>query len=380
MTIDFWSIIIIVIIFQGLFFATVLWLSPTKRMLTKNIYLTLIILVFTWFLAEFLAVRNVYKVNLNLFYGTRYGSWFIIGPLTFFFFKSITSANWKFNWQQLLHFSPFILFVILVPFMTNQSLSSRQIHYGMLAVFDHRPKTVTLFEYVYSTVFYIQFIHLGCYLLFNIKLTNAYIKRLKHSYSNINNVIWLKIFNVVLVATLILASLYLYLLFVSDHYRRALDYIYVLPMGLFIYSIGYHVSGISWLNVDETNEKYSKSSLKKEAKSNYAQQLESLMNTDKPYLKNDLRLADLAALLEIKSHHLSQLINEHYQCSFFDYINQYRILEAKRLIKENQKETLLKIAFNSGFNNKTSFVNAFKKFESATPSAYKRQISLTHSR
>jgi len=375
MKLDFWSILTIVIIFQRLFFASVLWFSPKKRMLSKNIFLTCIIIVFTWFLIEFLSIRNVYKVNLNLFYGTRYGSWLILGPLTFFFFKSITTINWKLNWRQLWHFIPFILFVILIPTISKQSLSSRQIHYGMLAVFDHRPKTVTLFEYVYSTVFYLQFIHLGCYLFFNIKLTNTYVKRLKHSYSNINQVIWLKVFNALLVLTLILASLYLYLLFVSDHYRRALDYIYVIPVGIFIYSVGYHISGISWLKVDGTNRKYAKSSLKKEVKPSYIQQLETLMDTDKPYLKNDLRLADLALLLEIKNHHLSQLINEHYQCAFFDYINRYRLEEAKRLIQEKPKETLLKIAFDSGFNNKTSFINAFKKFESKTPSLYRKQMN-----
>ena len=98
------------------------------------------------------------------------------------------------------------------------------------------------------------------------------------------------------------------------------------------------------------------------------------MNEKKPYLKNELRLNDLAELLPISPHHLSQFLNEYNKTSFFDFINEYRVQEAKRIIQETPEFTLLQVGYEAGFNNKTSFVNAFKRFAGQTPSIYRKSI------
>jgi len=74
---------------------------------------------------------------------------------------------------------------------------------------------------------------------------------------------------------------------------------------------------------------------------------------------------------------LSQIINENLHLSFFDFINSYRIKEAgKRLVSSDyQKYTILAIAMNVGFNSKSAFNMAFKKFTNKTPSEYKKQYS-----
>ncbi len=368
---DIWSLLIVFLIAQG-FFIISIFLFSSRRRKKENLYLAMLVMVFIWFLAEFFTVRNVIKVNLDIFYGTRYGSWFILGPLTFFFYKSVTNKEWNFSAKDGLHLLPFLIISVLIPLFSGQELSSRQIHYGMLAVFDHRPKTVTAFEYLYSTVFYLQFIHLGLYLLLNQKMLRSYSKKLKNEYANINDTIWLYTFNILLIVCLLLASVFLYLLFASDIYRRTLDYIYVLPMGLFIYAVGYRLSGIEWLRPQEKGTRYQFSTLKSQEKLAYAKKLGLLMEAQKPFLQNNLRLNDLALKLDMQSHHLSQLINEHFNCSFFDYVNEYRVKEAKDIIRANPKLTLLQVAFEAGFNNKTSFVNAFKKFEGQTPSVFRR--------
>jgi AraC-like DNA-binding protein len=345
-----------------------------KKYEIKNVYLITITLLLIWYLSEFLAIRNTYKVPINIFYGTRYGSWFLLGPLTYYFFKTVTNKEWKFGKLSLLHLLPFLIFTLLIPIISNESLSYRQIHYGMLAVFDYRPKTVTAFEYLYSTIFYIQFIHLGIYLLLNSKLVNSYSKRLKKEYSNINDLVWLKTFNVLLIAILVLVSAYLYILFSSDIYTRTLDYIYVVPIGLFIYAISYKLSNQKWLSVKQ-QDRYKSSNLKEDEKLKYINVLEKVIVEQQPYLQNDLRLKDLATLTAIKQHHLSQLINEHYNCSFFDFINQYRIDKAIEIMKSKPKTNLLQIAFDAGFNNKTSFVNAFKKFKGTTPSKFRNELN-----
>ncbi|MEM9075995.1 MAG: helix-turn-helix domain-containing protein [Bacteroidota bacterium] len=371
---DIWSYAIILLLAQGVFVLSLLCLLPKRRQKLENRYLFAIILVFLWFLLEFYSIRNRILIPANSFYGTRYGSWMVLGPLTYFFFYSATSKKWQFGLKNIIHFLPFLIFVFIIPSISSSSLSHRQIHYGMLAVFDFRPKTVTPFEYVYSTVFYLQFLHLAGYLIYNQIMLGRYVKNLRKEFTALNGTRWLFVFNGLLLLILILASAYLYLLFASNIYSRNLDYIYVLPLGFFIYAIGYKISGVDWLRPDRTAPSYKHSTLKEEDKLVIQKQLEKLMVTEKPYLNNELRLNQLAELLSISTHHLSQFLNEHYRTSFFDFINKHRVQEAKQLIANKPKFTLLQIGYEAGFNNKTSFINAFKRFEGQTPSSYRKRI------
>lgn len=102
------------------------------------------------------------------------------------------------------------------------------------------------------------------------------------------------------------------------------------------------------------------------------QAFEELMRTAKPYRDGSLRLADLAARLDISTHHLSQVLNQGLGGSFFAVINSYRVAEAKRLMeaREYDNRTLLAVAFDAGFNNKNSFNRAFRKETGQTPSAF----------
>lgn len=370
---DLWSNIILIVLVQGLFALSVLVLVPGRRTKQENRYLILIVLVLFWYLFEFYCIRNRIRIPINVFYGTRYGSWTLLGPLTYFYIRSIGS-DWKFSPKDWLHLSPFFVLVLIVPWLSNESLSQRQIHYGMLAVFDHRPKTVTPFEYLYSSIFYLQFVHLATYLIINHFTIKRYTKELRSNYSNLNHTAWLLAFNGLVFLLLLLASGYLAILFVSDIYSRSLDYIYVVPIGLFIYAMSYKLSGLHWQKSTKPLKQYRTSSLKSEDIEGIKQQLHQLMKSQKPFLDNELRLKNLADILSISTHHLSRVINEGFGLSFFEYINQFRVGEAKALIAAEPSYTLLKVAFEAGFNNKTSFVNAFKKFEGITPSRYRKKV------
>ena len=67
-------------------------------------------------------------------------------------------------------------------------------------------------------------------------------------------------------------------------------------------------------------------------------------------------------------------INEHLGASFFEYVNQLRIEEAKRLLTETTRSDLhvIEAAYMVGFNNKVSFNTAFKKATGMTPTEYRR--------
>ena len=98
------------------------------------------------------------------------------------------------------------------------------------------------------------------------------------------------------------------------------------------------------------------------------------MEQETLYLHNDLRLDDLAERLGISRNQVSQVINEHFNRSFFDYINQYRVRAAQELLMETEagETPIAQIAFDAGFNTRASFYKAFRKFSSQPPSAFMR--------
>ena len=104
--------------------------------------------------------------------------------------------------------------------------------------------------------------------------------------------------------------------------------------------------------------------------------LNELMNVQKIYLENELDLPAVAAKLGVSIHDASYLINKIAGDKFYNFINHYRIEEAKRLLTSAEAKNLnmLGIAFESGFNSKTAFNTAFKKWVGVSPSEYvKRQ-------
>jgi len=107
--------------------------------------------------------------------------------------------------------------------------------------------------------------------------------------------------------------------------------------------------------------------------------LEALMITDRLFLNPTLGLPELAAKLGLTSHQLSYLINEGFGENFYQFVNRYRVDEAKRLLhsKAHQHLNIVGIAFESGFNSKTTFNTTFKKFTGLSPSEYQQQSPLS---
>lgn len=102
--------------------------------------------------------------------------------------------------------------------------------------------------------------------------------------------------------------------------------------------------------------------------------LESLMKEKRPYLEGDLSLSKLSEFIEITPHHLSYLLNEGFNKNFFQYVNHYRVEEAKKLLlsEEYRHISIIGIAYDSGFNSKTAFNTVFKKETGMTPSLFKK--------
>jgi AraC-like DNA-binding protein len=100
------------------------------------------------------------------------------------------------------------------------------------------------------------------------------------------------------------------------------------------------------------------------------------METEKPYLTPALTLEKLAGQLRIQPRLLSNIINRHFDCNFFEFINSYRVEEAKRMLADNNHadKTMLDIMLDVGFNSKATFNTLFKKKVGMTPSEYRKTV------
>jgi len=103
--------------------------------------------------------------------------------------------------------------------------------------------------------------------------------------------------------------------------------------------------------------------------------LVNLMEHEKKFLDNELSLPDLAKEMQVSPHDLSYLLNEGFGVNFFRFINSYRVNEAKKLMLSDKYRHLniLGIAYNAGFNSKTTFNTVFKKQTGLSPSQFIQQ-------
>lgn len=123
---------------------------------------------------------------------------------------------------------------------------------------------------------------------------------------------------------------------------------------------------------NEQRKKYSKSGLTEELSEKLHKSLREIMIKEAPYRKSDLSINELSSQLGVHPNYLSQIINGKEGKNFYDFVNTYRVEEFKRLITipENRQITLLSLAFDCGFNSKSSFNRYFKKTTGKTPSEY----------
>ncbi len=106
-----------------------------------------------------------------------------------------------------------------------------------------------------------------------------------------------------------------------------------------------------------------------------ANQISEHMGQEKPYLRDDLTLSILAKQCNLSNVHLSQVLNQHFQLNFYDFVNQYRIQESEKMLLSSDYDNLsvLGIAFNCGFKSKSSFNRYFKKYNGISPSKFKER-------
>lgn len=128
------------------------------------------------------------------------------------------------------------------------------------------------------------------------------------------------------------------------------------------------------------SEKYQNSNLSEQRISALATRLNRLLREERVYINPNLNSEDLARKLGIPTYQLSQVVNIGLNTNFFELLSMFRIEEVKKRLQEDDSgsETIINIAYSSGFNSKSAFNTAFKKQTGLTPSAYRKQIMSEH--
>lgn len=147
---------------------------------------------------------------------------------------------------------------------------------------------------------------------------------------------------------------------------------------LFVYGLGY--LGLTRTSIFREPQlealrqslppKYRKSGLGPAEIGALHRELTAFMDAEQPFLDGELSLQTLADRLGFSTNQLSQVINEGEGCGFRDFVNAHRVREACRRLDADPDTPLLALAMDCGFNSKSSFNRAFRKFTDKTPSAY----------
>ena len=168
-----------------------------------------------------------------------------------------------------------------------------------------------------------------------------------------------------LLMTLVLGISYTYLCF-SDEPTRLFTQQWLILFVIIYTNDQIIFRSKPWIENAEVVEE-EKEEAKIESEGEYRAKLEQWMKTDKPYLNPDFRLLDLRQVLPLNRTYLSQLINAEYGCNFYQFVTNYRIEEAKRLMREHPDMTMEDVAKQCGFASARSFYRTFDREEEMTP-------------
>jgi len=292
---------------------------------------------------------------------------FCIGPLLFLYTMSLVRSNFKLRPIHFAFFIPFLIYLMLtITKITIQSPDTIR-KLATAGVF------LSLFTYVVLYTL-LRWGNLTLAILSIVALLR-YKKQLKsgNQHQARFDVKWQLIvltgFSIVFVIEAI-NYIYYYRNFESLRLRDGIFFVMFFIFNSLIFT------GLKNKSLYKTNEsivKYSKSPLIPDAKELLLQKIRECMVEEKYFLTPSITLQDVAEKINSQPRLVSQVINELSDQNFIDFVNTYRIEEAKRMLidPKYRQFSILGILFESGFNSKTAFNTAFKKQTGCTPKEFK---------
>ncbi len=307
-------------------------------------------------------------------------------PTVYLFLKSLTNDEWRFSWQRDgVHFILYGVIFLYHLIIGGYGLYDKSFVLNWWHQFEG--------QYYISTTFSIlSFLQTFFYYYLGWQLYKSYQNWTATQFSDLEKVdyVWFRNFlmlNVIVTCAALLNSLYLH--FVAFGYDRMwLSYGATMLLTYYLSISGFaqvRVRGVHFEpkkdaitlenaqnTMDEKLTTTPKGGLSDEDLDVWKTKITKIMETNHPYLQPDLTLSDLANLLKTNISVISQVINSGFHKNFNDFINSYRIEAYLQKIETPQYKhlTLLAIAFECGFNSKTTFNRAFKKMMGKAPSDF----------
>ena len=297
---------------------------------------------------------------------------FLYGPLLYFYFKRITD-KYNFRPVDLLHLLPTVLLLLyLIPniygFSAEEkiSLMLSRLQNGLAPHNSNKLFLLVVLKIISLTAY--------GYLIGKI-----YNKSRRESKLDERSRVWRKNIYHIHISYVIIYAVY-GILIVNGQSSGLLLNASVASMSLMVLYVGYsaniqpQVFSGAYAYTNRLFPKYEKSGLTHSLSLELKEQMEVLFTKERIYRENDINLEMLANRLNTTRHNASQVINEHFDMSFHELVNRYRIEEAKEILQDDSKQqwNIIDIAYEVGYNNKVTFNKAFKKETRLTPSQFQR--------
>ena len=347
------SIIFVQSIMLAMFLLTIK--SKTKQ---SNRLLAIYLLALTVRLFGFYGPR---PVQYNFVFEAFTMTYFLNAPLLYLYLKSSIDKNFRLSKYNLLHTIPFFIFFMLIILKNKAGLSLNFLADSEFA-FIESCRSVQFITYMAGFgIAYKRDSERWSYPLKNMEKPKKF---------------WLLFFlwgNVAQFLFRTLAILFVFHIIYVPRWCTWLSSIIWLSSFLFLNSIVFIA-----LKIPEvfTKMKHGKNGTLPDSElKRLNSKLLTLIETDKQFLDSTLSLPDLAKEMKISTNHLSHLINTVHNKNFYDFINGYRIEESKRILKQikNGEMNILEVAYQVGFNSKSTFNSAFKRNTGLTPLQYKKE-------
>ncbi|MEX0316274.1 MAG: helix-turn-helix domain-containing protein [Allomuricauda sp.] len=299
----------------------------------------------------------------------------LIGPLIFLYTKTLTNINFKISDLHFRHFIPVIIEIGLQIIMIVQGILNESSFYNGPFYF-----------YIMPLVYLCAIVSIFYYLNLSIKAIDNHEKWVLRNFSNLKELTlaWLKrlIHYYRVLWTVWIPFVATFLLFFKFQliYPAVVLFLYLLMLFLTYLTYWIGVEGLrrdTLLFVRESEghkENKNYSGLTAMEIQQYSDRINQLMVKEKKYLNENLSLRELAAYLEADPNLISFVLNKHLNSNFHDFVNKFRVEEVKNKLNDpaNKNLTLLGIAFESGFNSKTTFNRVFKQVTGLTPTEFQK--------
>lgn len=368
------DVVLLLTSLECIFLAALLKLLPSKRIQPRSILASFFILV-ALVLTATVVVWNVDLKDTAINH-TPYvvailaGCLLLQGPVLFFYLRSLSKKIHVMRWRNLIHLVPAVLAIAIV---LGFNLSS----------VDWQPSTPVAGAekfaraLVWAMVKFLPFV----YIIASVWAEYKVREDLKQVYSSIS-ITELKLADVVLLGFGVhwLWSVLAYALegyvnpSISDQLGIFDNYLTVaLVNGLFVFGL---INTRQLLNPIVIAPPKPLPEAKLAAKVNT---IEAGIHVQKLFLESNINLERFAEQLGLRPRDVSAVLKLHYQSNFFEFINGYRVEEAKRLLAlpEYKDETILEVIFKSGFNSPSAFHRFFKRMVGVTPTEYRKQAMAT---